>query len=152
LPGSEGLIYINSRVCRQSILPNCFSFPCSIDLDFSSICKESDLRVNGNFHGSINFPLVARVIFLSFFSYFHWIFVRGLFLRFWGVWVWICWWGSWIVALCIFVLDHDPSNSEFGLWLKDFGWKPSFVLELGRISIPLESVGLRLQIHRDNIS
>jgi hypothetical protein len=23
--------------------------------------------------------------------------------------------GSWIVALCIFVLDHDPSNSEFGL-------------------------------------
>jgi hypothetical protein len=59
--------------------------------------------------------------------------------------------GSWIVALCIFVLDHDPSNSEFGLRLKDFSWKPSFVLELGRISIPLDSVGLRLQIRRYSI-
>jgi hypothetical protein len=25
------------------------------------------------------------------------------------------------------VLDLDPPNSEFGLRLKDFGWKPSFV-------------------------
>jgi hypothetical protein len=25
-------------------------------------------------------------------SYVPWIFVCGLFLRFWGVWVWICWW------------------------------------------------------------
>jgi hypothetical protein len=39
----EGLIYINSRVSRQTIHPNCFSFPCSTGLDFSSICKESDL-------------------------------------------------------------------------------------------------------------
>jgi hypothetical protein len=34
--------------------------------------------------------------------------------------------GSWIVASCIFVLDHDPSNSEFDPRLKDFGWNPSF--------------------------
>jgi hypothetical protein len=38
---------------------------------FSSVCKESDLRVNGRFHGCIDFPLVTC-----------WIFVRGLFLRF----------------------------------------------------------------------
>jgi hypothetical protein len=64
----------------------------------------------------------------------------------------ICWWESWIVASCIFVLDLDPPNSEFGLRLKDFGWKLSFVLELGRISIPIDSLGLRLQICRHNIS
>jgi hypothetical protein len=39
----RGLIYISSRVSRQTILPDCFSFPCSLRLDFSSICKESDL-------------------------------------------------------------------------------------------------------------
>jgi hypothetical protein len=50
------------------------------------------------------------------------------------------------------VLDLDPSNSEFGLRLKIFGWKPRFVLELDRISIPLDSVGLRLQICRYSIS
>jgi hypothetical protein len=44
----RGLIYISSRVSRQTIHPNCFSFPCSIGLDFSSVCKESDLRVNGS--------------------------------------------------------------------------------------------------------
>jgi hypothetical protein len=67
-------------------------------------------------------------------------------------WARIYWWESWIVASCIFVLDLDPPNSEFSLQLKDFGWKPSFVLELGRISIPLDSLGLRLQIHRHSIS
>jgi hypothetical protein len=45
-----------------------------------------------------------------------------------------------------------PSNSEFDLRLKDFGWKPSFVFELGRVSIPLDSLGLRLQIRRHSIS
>jgi hypothetical protein len=50
------------------------------------------------------------------------------------------------------VLDLDPPNFEFGLRLKDFGWKPSFVLELGRISIPLDSLGLMLQIRRHSIS
>jgi hypothetical protein len=78
----EGLIYISSRVSRQTIHPNCFSFPCSIGLDFFSVCKESDLRLNGSFHGCVDFPLVARVIFISFSSYFRWIFVCGLFLRF----------------------------------------------------------------------
>jgi hypothetical protein len=39
----EGLIYICSRVSRQTIHPYCFSFPCSIGLDFSFVCKESDL-------------------------------------------------------------------------------------------------------------
>jgi hypothetical protein len=47
----EGLIYISSRVSRQTNHPDCFLFPFSIGLDFSSICKESDLRVNGSFHG-----------------------------------------------------------------------------------------------------
>jgi hypothetical protein len=46
-------LYINSRVSRQTILLDCFSFLCSIGLDFSSICKESDLRVNGSFHGVV---------------------------------------------------------------------------------------------------
>jgi hypothetical protein len=78
----EGLIYISSRVSRQTILLDCFSFPCSIGLDFCSICKESDLRVNGSFHGCVDFPLVARVIFMTFLSYFNWIFMRGLFLQF----------------------------------------------------------------------
>jgi hypothetical protein len=78
----EGVIYISSRVSRQTIHPDCFSFPCSIGLKFSSVCKESDLRVNGSFHGCINFPLVARWIFVSFSSYFCRFFVRGLFLQF----------------------------------------------------------------------
>jgi hypothetical protein len=41
----KGLIYINSRVSRQTNLPDYFSFPCSIGLDFSSVCKESDPSV-----------------------------------------------------------------------------------------------------------
>jgi hypothetical protein len=34
----RGFIYISSRVSRQSIHLDCFSFPCSIGLDFSSTC------------------------------------------------------------------------------------------------------------------
>jgi hypothetical protein len=49
---------------------------------FSSVCKKSDLRVNGSFHGCVDFPLVARVIVVSFWSYFCRISVRSLFLRF----------------------------------------------------------------------
>jgi hypothetical protein len=67
----EGLIY-----------PDGFSFPCSIGLDFSSICKDSDLQVNGSFHGCVGFLVVARWIFVSFSSYFRQFFVCGLFLRF----------------------------------------------------------------------
>jgi hypothetical protein len=63
--------YIFSRVSRLTIHLECFSFICSIGLDFSSVCKESNLRVNGSFHGCVDFPLVARVIFVSFWSYFH---------------------------------------------------------------------------------
>jgi hypothetical protein len=148
----RGLIYISSRVSKQTIHPDWFTFPCSTGLDFSFVCKESDLRVNASCHGCVDFQLVALWIFVSFLIYFRWFFMRVLFLRFWGVWVQICWWESWIVASCIFVLDVDPPNSEFGLRLKDFGWKPSFVLELGRISIPLDSLGLRLQIRRHSIS
>jgi hypothetical protein len=44
------------------------------------------------------------------------------------------------------------TKSEFGLRLKDFSWKPSFVLKLGRILTPLELVGLRLEIRRHSIS
>jgi hypothetical protein len=149
----EGLLYILALgFPGKPSIQTASHFPCSIGLGFSFVCKESDLRVNGSFHGCIDFPLVARWIFVSFLSYFRWIFVRALFLRSCGVRVRICWWGSWIVALCIFVLDHDPSNSEFVLRLKDFGWKPSFFLELGRISIPLDLVGLRLQNCWDSIS
>jgi hypothetical protein len=36
----------------------------------------------GSIHGWVDFLLVARVIFVSFLSYFRWIFVRALFLRF----------------------------------------------------------------------
>jgi hypothetical protein len=78
----RGLIYISSRVPRKTIHLNCFSFPCSIGLDFSSVCKESDLRVNGSFHGCVDSPLVARWIFVYFSSYFHQFFMCGLLLRF----------------------------------------------------------------------
>jgi hypothetical protein len=57
--------------------------------------------------------------------------VRGLFLRFRGVLVRISLWGSWIDALRIFVADLDPSNSGFGLGFEDFGWNPTFLVELG---------------------
>jgi hypothetical protein len=66
----KGLICFSSRVSKQTIHPDSFSFPCSIGLDFSSVCKESDLSVNGIFHGCVDFPLVPRWIFLSFSSYF----------------------------------------------------------------------------------
>jgi hypothetical protein len=39
----EGLIYSSSRVSRQTILLDCFSFPLYIGLEFSFDCKESDL-------------------------------------------------------------------------------------------------------------
>jgi hypothetical protein len=78
--------------------------------------------------------------------------MRGLFHRFRGVWVQICLWGSWINVLCIFVLDLDPSNYKFGLRLKDFGWNPSSLCELGRISVPLDLVGLGLPIRGYSIS
>jgi hypothetical protein len=67
---------------------------------------------------------------VSFSSYFRRFFVRVLFLRICCVWAQICWWESWIVASCIFVLDLDPPNSEFGPRLKDFGWNLGFGLSL----------------------
>jgi hypothetical protein len=76
----RGLICISPRVSRQTIHLNCFSFPFSIGLDFSSVCKESDLRVNGRFHDCVDFPLVARWIFVSFSSYFCRFFMRSLFI------------------------------------------------------------------------
>jgi hypothetical protein len=106
----RGLIYISSRVSRQTIHLDSFSFFCSIGLDFSSVCKESNLRLNGCFHGCVDSPLLARWIFVSFSSYFCRFFVRGLFLRLWGVWFRICWWESWIVSSCIFVVDLDPQT------------------------------------------
>jgi hypothetical protein len=51
-----------------------------------------------------------------------------------------------VMDRCLVRLDLDPSNSGFGLRLKDFGWNPSSLCELGRISIPLDSVGLMLQV------
>jgi hypothetical protein len=70
----RGLICISSRVSRQTIHPDCFSFPCSLGLDFSSICKESDLRVNGSFHGCVDSQFVARWIFRVFFELFSSVF------------------------------------------------------------------------------
>jgi hypothetical protein len=55
----RGLIYISSSVSRQTIHLDCFSFPYSIGLDFSSVCKESDLLVNGSFHGCVDSQFVA---------------------------------------------------------------------------------------------
>jgi hypothetical protein len=63
--------------------------------------------------------------------------VRGLFLRFRGVWARICWWESWIVASCIFVLDLDPPNFEVGFRLKDFGWDLGFWLSSVAIRFPM---------------
>jgi hypothetical protein len=62
-----------------------------------------------------------------------------------------CLWGSWIDVLFIFMLDLDPSNARFDLQLENFGWKPSFVLELGSLSIPGDLVGLRPQVFGPSI-
>jgi hypothetical protein len=74
----RGLIYIISRVSRQTIHLYCFSFPCSIGLDFSSVCKESDVRVNGSFHGCVGSPVVACWIFVYFFELFSSVFFLQL--------------------------------------------------------------------------
>jgi hypothetical protein len=108
----------------------------SLGLDFSSVCKESELRVNGSFHGCVDSRFVARWIFVSFSSCFRRFFMRGLFLRFCGVWARICWWESWIVDSCIFVLDLDPPNSEFVPRLNDFGWNLGFWLSSVAIRFP----------------
>jgi hypothetical protein len=57
----------------QTIHPDRFSFPCSLGLVFSSICKESDLRVNGSFHGCVDsrfvlvgFSCLLQAIFVDF--------------------------------------------------------------------------------------
>jgi hypothetical protein len=42
----------------------------ALGLDFSFVCKESDLRVNGSFHGCVDSRFVARWIFMSFFELF----------------------------------------------------------------------------------
>jgi hypothetical protein len=70
----RGLIYISSRVSRQTIDLHCFSFPCSLGLDFSSVCKESDLLVNVSFHGYVDSWFVAPSIFVSFFKLFSSVF------------------------------------------------------------------------------
>jgi ABC-type enterochelin transport system permease subunit len=70
----RGLIYISSRVSRQTIHPDRFSFPCSIGFDFSFVCKESDLQVIGSFHGCVDSPLVACWISVSFFELFSLVF------------------------------------------------------------------------------
>jgi hypothetical protein len=44
------------------------------------------------------------------------------------------------------VLDLDPLISGFGLRLKNFGWDPSFLVELGCDSIPSDLVRLRAQV------
>jgi hypothetical protein len=49
------------------------------------------------------------------------------------------------------MLDLDPSNARFDLQLENFGWKPSFVLELGSLSIPGDLVGLRPQVFGPSI-
>jgi hypothetical protein len=107
----RGLIYISSRVSRQTIW-TASHFPCSLGLDFSFACKESDLRVNGSFHGCVDSRFVARWIFVSFSSYFLRFFVRGLFIRFCSVWARICWWESWIVALCLILIPQTPSSAS----------------------------------------
>jgi hypothetical protein len=41
LPGPVGLIYINSTFSGQTILLDCFSFPCSIGVDFLHLFVEN---------------------------------------------------------------------------------------------------------------
>jgi hypothetical protein len=78
--------------------------------------------------------------------------VHRLIRQFGGVSAQISLRGSWVDVLYIFVYDLDPSNAGVGLRFMDLGWKPRCLLELGRISIPPISVGLRPQIRRDSIS
>jgi hypothetical protein len=40
----KGLIYISSTVNRQTIHLDCFSFPCSIGLDFPPFVKEMTFK------------------------------------------------------------------------------------------------------------
>jgi hypothetical protein len=54
-------------------------------------------------------------------------------------------------VLCICVYVVESSNSGIGLRFVSFGWNPSFLVKLSRISIPLILVELRLQIRRYNI-
>jgi hypothetical protein len=51
----------------------------------------------------------------------------------------------------MFVLDLEPSNSGFDIRFKDFGSNPSFLVELGSLSILSDLVGLRPQVFRHTI-
>jgi hypothetical protein len=95
--------------------------------------------VYGSFHGCVDFLLVARVIFMSFSRFCHARLVPSI-LRCLGSDLFVG-----IMDRCLVHL-YDPSISEFGLRLKDFGWNPSFFVELGCDSIPGDLVRLRTQV------
>jgi hypothetical protein len=79
----------------------------------------------GSIHSCVDFLLLARVIFVSFLSYFRRNFVRRSIRQFEGVSLRISLRGSWVSALCLFVDDLDPSNARFGLLFVDFRMNPS---------------------------
>jgi hypothetical protein len=111
-------------------------FPCSIGLDFSSVCKESDLRVNGSCHGCVDSPFVARWIFVSF---------QAIFVDFLCA---ACFFDSEVFGFEFVGVDHGylpraslcliltPPNFEFGFRLKDFGWTLGFWLSSVSIQFP----------------
>ena len=67
----RGTHIYSSRVSGQTIHPDCFSFSLLHRHRFSSpFCRESDLRLYGSIHGCVDFLLVARVMFVSFFELF----------------------------------------------------------------------------------
>jgi hypothetical protein len=125
LPGGDSYILALGFPGKPSIR-TASHFPCSTGLDFSFVCKEFNLRVNGSFHGCIDYPFVARWIFVPFSSYFRQFSCAACSFDFEVFGFEFVWWVSWIVVSCIFVIDLDPPNFEFDLRLKDFGWTLGF--------------------------
>jgi hypothetical protein len=94
--------------------------------------------VYGSIHGCVDF----RVFFELFLLDFHARLAPSV-LRCLGLDLLV---GIMIDVLCIFVLDLDPPISGFGLCLKNFGWNPSFLVELGCDLIPNDLIHLRSQV------
>jgi hypothetical protein len=61
-------------------------------------------------------------------------------------WVRICWWESWIVASCIFVLDLDPPKLRVRPPIEGFRLGPRFLVGFGGDSILGDLGCLRTQV------
>jgi hypothetical protein len=74
LVGGDPWVPMSHRFPGKLFIRTASHFPCSMGLDFSSVCKESNLRVNGSFHGCVDSPLSSldfRVFFELFSSVFR---------------------------------------------------------------------------------